>query len=37
MLGEGVEVSEIKYPFYNRGGEFRTYDPDGYVIYVTHI
>ena len=33
----GLEVGPITKPFYNPGGEFRLTDPDGYVVYITHL
>jgi catechol 2,3-dioxygenase-like lactoylglutathione lyase family enzyme len=36
LAAAGVEVGEIKYPFFAPRGEFRVVDPDGYVIMVTH-
>ena len=30
----GIDVGEIEYPFYMPAGEFRTVDPDGYVLIV---
>jgi len=32
----GIDVTPIVYPFYNRGGEFRVTDPDGYVLMMAH-
>ena len=32
----GITTSEIQYPFYAPGGEFRVGDPDGYVVMITH-
>jgi len=34
LIAEGVKVSEISYPEYLPGGEFRTQDPDGYCLMV---
>jgi hypothetical protein len=36
LHASGVQVGEIAYPFYCPKGEFRTIDPDGYVVMVTH-
>ena len=33
----GITTGEITYPFYSPKGEFRVADPDGYVLYVTHV
>ena len=37
LTEDGLAVGEIVTPFYNPGGEFRLTDPDGYVIYITHL
>ena len=37
LLAADVPCSEITYPAYNRRGEFRISDPDGYAIEVTHV
>ena len=37
VTARGIEVSEISYPFYNRGGEFHVHDPDGYAIFIAHL
>lgn len=34
LRARGVDVGEVDYPFYNRGGEFHVHDPDGYAIYI---
>ena len=34
LLGSGVAVSEISYPFYMEKGEIRVADPDGYVLLI---
>ena len=36
LLVSGVQAGDITYPFYCPRGEFRTTDPDGYVVMVTH-
>ena len=36
VTGQGMDVSEISYPFYNRGGEFHVHDPDGYAVFIAH-
>ena len=36
LLGRGVEVGEIQYPFYSPRGEFRITDPDGFTLMVSH-
>jgi hypothetical protein len=36
IAAAGVEVGEIKYPFYAPRGEFRVDDPDGYALLITH-
>jgi catechol 2,3-dioxygenase-like lactoylglutathione lyase family enzyme len=33
----GVEVGEVEHPFYMPAGEFRTVDPDGYVVLVGQL
>jgi predicted enzyme related to lactoylglutathione lyase len=30
VIARGVRVGEVKYPFWNRNGEFRIDDPDGW-------
>ena len=37
LAAAGVEVGEIEHPFYMPAGEFRTYDPDGYVLLVGQL
>ena len=37
LIAQGVAVSEITYPFYMPGGEFRIEDPDGYVLMAAQI
>lgn len=34
LLGSGIAVSAITYPFYMEKGEIRVTDPDGYVLLV---
>jgi len=34
LLGSGVAVSGISYPFYMEKGEIRVTDPDGYVLLI---
>ena len=34
LLGKGVGVSAITYPFYMEKGEIRVTDPDGYVLLI---
>jgi len=34
LLGSGVAVSGISYPFYMEKGEIRVADPDGYVLLI---
>jgi len=34
LLGSGVAVSEVSYPFYMEKGEIRVADPDGYVLLI---
>ncbi len=34
---EGLNVGAITEPFYNREGEFRVFDPDGYSVFVAHV
>jgi predicted enzyme related to lactoylglutathione lyase len=36
LAAAGIAVGTITYPFYNKGGEFRVTDPDGYVLMITH-
>jgi len=36
FIKNGVECSEITYPFYCPKGEFRVTDPDGWCLMVTH-
>ena len=36
LHASGVQVGDITYPFYCPRGEFRTIDPDGYVVMITH-
>jgi predicted enzyme related to lactoylglutathione lyase len=36
LLGRGVKVGEVKYPFYSPRGEFRIDDPDGYTLFVSY-
>ena len=36
LVGDGIAVGPIAYPFYAPRGEFRIEDPDGYVVMVTH-
>ena len=33
----GVEVGEVKRPFYMPAGEFRVADPDGYVLLIGQL
>lgn len=33
----GIEVSNVQHPFYMPAGEFRTVDPDGYVLLVGQL
>ena len=35
VIARGVEVGEVKYPFWSTGGEFRVDDPDGWTWQVT--
>jgi len=35
LIARGVEVGEVKYPFWSPGGEFRVDDPDGWTWQVT--
>ena len=35
VIARGVEVGEVKYPFWSPGGEFRVDDPDGWTWQVT--
>ena len=34
LLGKGIAVSAITYPFYMKKGEIRVADPDGYVLLI---
>lgn len=34
LLGKGIAVSAITYPFYMKKGEIRAADPDGYVLLI---
>jgi catechol 2,3-dioxygenase-like lactoylglutathione lyase family enzyme len=34
LAAAGVEVEDVKHPFYMSAGEFRAVDPDGYVLLV---
>lgn len=34
LIARGVQVGEVKYPFWNRNGEFRIDDPDGWTWMV---
>lgn len=36
VLAAGFEAGPMGFPFYRPQGEFRTRDPDGYVLMVTH-
>jgi catechol 2,3-dioxygenase-like lactoylglutathione lyase family enzyme len=36
LKAAGVEVSEITYPFWSKGGEFGVKDLDGYTIMIAH-
>ncbi|MGH9555950.1 MAG: VOC family protein [Terriglobales bacterium] len=36
LAARGVEVGEMRYPFYSPRGEFRVQDPDGYALMITH-
>jgi catechol 2,3-dioxygenase-like lactoylglutathione lyase family enzyme len=36
MTEQGIDVTEISYPFYNRRGEFHVHDPDGYAVFIAH-
>jgi hypothetical protein len=33
----GIDVGEIRHPFYMRAGEFEVIDPDGYVVLVGQL
>jgi hypothetical protein len=35
LIVRGVEVGEVKYPFWSPAGEFRVEDPDGWTWQVT--
>ena len=37
LQAAGVEVGEITYPFYMPAGEFKVFDPDGYVLLVGRL
>ena len=37
LAAAGVEVGEIEHPFYMPAGEFRTSDPDGYVLLIGQL
>jgi catechol 2,3-dioxygenase-like lactoylglutathione lyase family enzyme len=37
LAAEGVEVGGIQHPFYMQAGEFRAFDPDGYVLLVGQL
>ena len=34
LLDRGIKVGELNYPFWNRNGEFRVDDPDGWTWQV---
>jgi catechol 2,3-dioxygenase-like lactoylglutathione lyase family enzyme len=34
LEARGLDVGEIGYPPYNRGGEFHVHDPDGYAVFI---
>lgn len=34
VIDRGVQVGEVKFPFWNRNGEFRIDDPDGWTWMV---
>ncbi|WP_041855502.1 VOC family protein [Candidatus Korobacter versatilis] len=34
LMAKGIKVSELEYPPYATEGEFRVFDPDGYVLLV---
>ncbi|SDY25103.1 hypothetical protein SAMN04487939_101470 [Lysobacter sp. yr284] len=36
VLAAGFEAGPMGYPFYRPRGEFRSRDPDGYVLMITH-
>lgn len=36
VLAAGHEAGPMGYPFYRPKGEFRSRDPDGYVLMITH-
>ena len=35
LIERGVQVGEVKHPFWSPGGEFRIDDPDGWTWFVT--
>jgi hypothetical protein len=37
LAAAGVEVGPIEHPFYMPAGEFRTADPDGYVLLIGQL
>jgi catechol 2,3-dioxygenase-like lactoylglutathione lyase family enzyme len=37
LKATGLEVGEIKHPFYMPAGEFRVIDPDGYVVLIGEL
>lgn len=37
LAAAGVEVGAIEHPFYMPAGEFRTFDPDGYVLLIGQL
>ncbi len=36
VIAAGYEAGPMGYPFYRPRGEFRSRDPDGYVLMITH-
>jgi predicted enzyme related to lactoylglutathione lyase len=34
LIGKGIGVSEMTFPFWNQKGEFHVTDPDGFTVYV---
>ena len=36
LKAQGIEVSEMRYPFWSPRGEFRFKDPDGWDLFVSH-
>jgi catechol 2,3-dioxygenase-like lactoylglutathione lyase family enzyme len=37
LAAAGVEVGDVQHPFYMPAGEFRTTDPDGYVVLIGQL